>query len=323
MNDDHCCMDEDVISTSTSMDADTASGRRNFISQSAAWIAGAGIASVPGAALADDDSTDSTSESIASRAARLSKVVADEQIQALEEAEIVSPTTVPSSSAAEGGGGAPADTRSMYDFALPMQGFDTPMTDLLGRSDKGDDGAKKQPKVVLFVNIKQDDVVARKNIPELIALASKFGREGDFAVVCSPTDQGYYEPDTSQLIRLKLAQEYGYGINPATIVTDKVNLLGTGAHPFWRWIQGTGRAPDGLGRIRGNFEKFLVVDGRPVRRYSRKYEPRDIQEDIEALLNDRKLPPAGSNWREQWRAAAKEAEADTYRFQKGLNVFDQ
>ena len=131
------------------------------------------------------------------------------------------------------------------------------------------------------------------------------------------------QPDTSQLIRLKLAQEYGYGINPATIVTDKVNLLGTGAHPFWRWIQGTGRAPDGLGRIRGNFEKFLVVNGRPVRRYSRKYEPRDIQEDIEALLNDRKLPPAGSNWREQWRAAAKEAEADTYRFQKGLNVFDQ
>jgi len=120
-----------------------------------------------------------------------------------------------------------------------------------------------------------------------------------------------------------LAQEYGYGINPATIVTDKVNLLGTGSHPFWRWIQGTGRAPDGLGRIRGNFEKFLVVNGRPVRRYSRKYEPRDIQDDIEALLNDRKLPPAGSNWREQWRAAAKEAEADTYRFQKGLNVFDQ
>ena len=168
----------------------TASDRRNFLSRSgaaaaalsAAWVTGAGTA------LADDDST---SESIASRAARLSKVVAEEQKQALEEAEIVSPTTVPSSSADGGGGGAPADSRSMYDFALPMKGFDTPMTDLLGRSDKGGDA--KQPKVVLFVNIKQDDVVARKNIPELIALASKFGREGDFAVVCSPTDQGYYE----------------------------------------------------------------------------------------------------------------------------------
>jgi len=189
------CVDQDDVVSASSTCIDTEHDRRSFLSRSgaAAWIAGAGIASVPGAALADDDSTDSTSESIASRAARLSKVVADEQTQALEEAEIASPTTVPSSSSAEGGGGAPADTRSMYDFALPMQGFDTPMTDLLGRSDKGGDGAKKQPTVVLFVNIKQDDVVARKNIPELIALASKFGREGDFAVVCSPTDQGYYE----------------------------------------------------------------------------------------------------------------------------------
>ena len=196
MNDDHCCVDQDGVSTS-SMYIDTEHDRRSFLSAcrsgaaaasalSTAWITGAG------AALADDDEA-AAGESIASRAARLSKVVVEEQTQALEEAEIASPTTVPSSPAAEGGGGAPADTRSMYDFALPMQGFDTPMTDLLGRSDQGDDGAKKQPKVVLFVNIKQDDVVARKNIPELIALASKFGREGDFAVVCSPTDQGYYE----------------------------------------------------------------------------------------------------------------------------------
>lgn len=77
----------------------------------------------------------------------------------------------------------------------------------------------------------------------------RFGRNGDFAVVCSPTDQGYYEPDTSALIRLKLASEYGYGINPATVVTDKVNLLGTGAHPFWRYVEGSCRAPSGLGRI--------------------------------------------------------------------------
>ena len=68
-------------------------------------------------------------------------------------------------------------------------------------------------------------------------------------VVCCPTDQGYFEPDTSTLIRLKLASEYGYGINPASVVTDKVNLLGTGAHPFWRWLEGTCRTPAGLGRV--------------------------------------------------------------------------
>jgi len=286
--------------------------RRTFLNSGAAALLS--MASFSQSAVADDGSS---VESIASRAARLTKTVEDEQRNALEEAELASPTTVQPSTSPN------ADSRTIYDFDLPVNGLRNTMTELVGRKDKGSSSDVKQPRVVLFVNIKQDDVVARKNIPELIALASRFGRDGDFAVVCSPTDQGYYEPDTSQLLRLKLAQEYGYGINPATIVTDKVNLLGTGAHPFWRWIQGTARAPDGLGRIRGNFEKFLVVDGRPVRRYPRKYEPKDIQDDIEALLNGRSLPPAGSNWREQWRSAAKEAEADTYRFQKGLNVFDQ
>lgn len=144
-------------------------------------------------------------------------------------------------------------------------------------------------------------------------------------VILSPSDQGYYEPDTSQLIRLKLASEYGYGINPATVLTDKVNFLGTGAHPFWRWLQKNCRNPQGIGRIEGNFEKFLV-DGRtglPLRRYPRKYKPLDIKNDIEAIIAGRPLPPAGANYNEQWRSSSVEAERDTYRFQKGLNYFDQ
>lgn len=76
----------------------------------------------------------------------------------------------------------------------------------------------------------------------------RYGPSG-FAVLCIPTDQGYYEPDTSTLIRLKLRAEYGYGINPATALTDKINLLGTGAHPFMRWIQNNCRTPAGLGKI--------------------------------------------------------------------------
>jgi hypothetical protein len=138
-------------------------------------------------------------------------------------------------------------------------------------------------------------------------------------------DQGYYEPDTSTLIRLKLASEYGFGINPATSVTDKVNLLGTGAHPFMRWLQGTCRTPAGLGRIEGNFEKFLLdgLTGLPLRRYPRRYSPLNIADDIEAVIAGRPLPPAKANYLEEWRTAAAEAERDTYRFQKGVNVFDQ
>ena len=43
------------------------------------------------------------------------------------------------------------------------------------------------------------------------------------------TDQGYYEPDTSSLPRLKVEQEYGYDSGMGEILTDKVNLLGSGA----------------------------------------------------------------------------------------------
>lgn len=51
--------------------------------------------------------------------------------------------------------------------------------------------------------------------------------------------------------------------------------------------------------------------------------PLDIKDDLEAVLAGRPLPPAGANWLEEWRGAAVEAERDTYRFEKGLNVFDQ
>jgi glutathione peroxidase-family protein len=214
------------------------------------------------------------------------------------------------------------DTRTAFDFDLPMSGEPVPFKEIVRQSY--DEAGRSNVKAILVVNMKEDDPVARKDIPEFISLASKYGRGGEFAVVMSPTDQGYYEPDTSQLIRLKLASEYGYGINPATVLTDKVNLLGKTAHPFWRWLQKNCRTPAGLGRIEGNFEKFLI-DGRtgmPLRRYPRKYMPLDIKNDIEAILGGRPLPPAGANYLEQWRSAAVEAERDTYRFQKGLNYYD-
>jgi hypothetical protein len=84
-------------------------------------------------------------------------------------------------------------------------------------------------------------------------------------------------------------------------------------------------AKNGLGRIQGNFEKFLI-DGRtglPVRRYPRKYRPLNMMEDIEAVIAGRPLPPAQAGYLEEWRMATADAERDTYRFEKGLNVFDQ
>ena len=228
--------------------------------------------------------------------------------------------------------------QTIYDFSLPIAGTPTPLADIIRQEfsskkvtipSKNETVDYKDVKVkaIIVVNIKQDDPVARKAIPELIALAAKYGRGSNYelAIIACPTDQGYYEPDTSQLLKLKLASEYGYGINPSTVVTDKVNLLGTGAVPVWRWLQNVCRTPSGLGRIQGNFEKFLV-DGRsglPVRRYPRKYRPLNMMEDIEAVIANKPLPPAQAGYLEEWRMAIADSERDTYRFEKGLNVFDQ
>ncbi|KAL3821870.1 hypothetical protein ACHAXA_002862 [Cyclostephanos tholiformis] len=325
---------------------DSSGSRRAFLATtatSAVVYAGKAILSLPANASEGDGETTTTTttseafESIAARAARVSREVDEAEVarQAEEESSIQRRREISQK--------LKDDPRSIYDFTLPVNGKAREVAELLGQtfgggnsfdgwSDGGEgetvlEGGKvgTRVKAILVVNMKQDDPIARKNIPELIELSSKFGKNGEFAVIMSPTDQGYYEPDTSALLRLKLEQEYGYGNTPGTILTDKVNLLGTGALPFWRWLEGSCRTPAGLGKIQANFEKFLVdgTTGRPLRRYPRKYQPYDISDDIASLIHGEPLPPAGSNFKEEWRNAAKEAENDTYRFQKGLNYFDQ
>jgi glutathione peroxidase-family protein len=280
--------------------------RRDFLASLTSLVPTAFVL-FPGVGRAEEEASDDDFASLAARATRISKQVDVDATSAV----LKSPRG--------------SNEMSAYDFSLPVEGAVVPFRELIGQEFSADDGAKV--KAIVVVNIKQDDPVARRTIPELIALATKYGRgsTGSLAIVACPTDQGYYEPDTSVLIRLKLASEYGYGINPSTIITDKVNLLGTGSHPFWRWLQGNCRTPSGLGRIEGNFEKFLI-DGRtgqPLRRYPRKYHPLNMADDIEAVIAGRTLPPARANWQEEWRSAAVEAERDTYRFEKGLNYFDQ
>ena len=61
--------------------------------------------------------------------------------------------------------------KTMYDFSLPIEGKAVPMKDILRQSF---DGENAKVKAVLVVNIKQDDPVARKDIPELISLVTKY-----------------------------------------------------------------------------------------------------------------------------------------------------
>lgn len=64
------------------------------------------------------------------------------------------------------------DNRTAYDFSIPIQGEDVPFKDIVHQEYDSEGIAKL--KAILVVNMKEDDPVARKDIPEFIALAAKY-----------------------------------------------------------------------------------------------------------------------------------------------------
>ena len=102
-------------------------------------------------AVADDDEEE-TFASIAKRAASLSSDIAER-----------SPVVVVSKT---------GDNRTAYDFSVPMYGEDVPFRKIVRQEYDGEGIAKL--KAILVVNMKEDNPVARKDIPEFIALAAKY-----------------------------------------------------------------------------------------------------------------------------------------------------
>lgn len=91
-----------------------------------------------------------TFESIAARAAQLSSTVGES-----------TPVAVPKSD----------DPRTAYDFNLPVAGQTVEFKDVVRQTY--DEEGRAKVKAFLVVNMKEDDPVARKDIPEFISLAAK------------------------------------------------------------------------------------------------------------------------------------------------------
>ena len=71
-------------------------------------------------------------------------------------------------------------------------------------------------------------------------------------------------------------------------VFAKVDVNGDNAHPLFAWLKS---AQHGLlvDAIKWNFTKFLVVNGKPVKRYGPLEAPMSIEDDIvEALVESAK-----------------------------------
>eukprot|EP00965_Chrysotila_dentata_P123817 4092655-Pleurochrysis_carterae.AAC.4 len=133
---------------------------------------------------------------------------------------------------------------------------------------------------------------------------------------------GWFEAEDSNTLRLKFKSVYDFGQYPTAVVFDKADLLGGNALPLYSWMTKSLVNPWGLERVTLNYEKFLLdADGRPVRRYPRKYPPQNIQTDVEMLLAGKPLPPMTPALEQAWQEAKREAVKSEYAFRAGLNYY--
>mgnify|MGYP001971726604 CR=1 FL=1 len=93
-------------------------------------------------------------------------------------------------------------------------------------------------------------------MPGLEDLVSKYAAEG-LHVLAFPTDQGWFEADDSNTLRIKFKQVYNFGQYPSAVLFDKADLLGTNALPIYRWL--TTSMPNPWGAERIVFKVYVVI----------------------------------------------------------------
>jgi glutathione peroxidase len=115
----------------------------------------------------------------------------------------------------------------------------------------------------------------------LEALWRKHQAEG-FAVLGFPCDQfGHQEPGDADEIKNFCSLSYDVSFP----MFSKIEVNGTGAHPFFQWLKKEKSGLLGIGAIKWNFTKFLIGrDGSVLKRYAPTDKPEDIEADIVKAL---------------------------------------
>jgi glutathione peroxidase len=137
----------------------------------------------------------------------------------------------------------------------------------------------------------RDDVVLVVNVASRCGLTPQYAQLEElqrryagrgFTVVGFPSNQFLQELATDDKVAEFCSATYGVTFP----VLARVKVNGRRAHPLYKELKKTADADGHSGRIRWNFEKFLVLPGGEVRRFAPKVEPDDpaIVEVIEAHL---------------------------------------
>lgn len=157
---------------------------------------------------------------------------------------------------------------NFYSFSVKASnGTVLPLSDLKGR-------------VVLIVNVASQCgfTPQYKGLEELY---EQFKDQG-FTVLAFPCNQfGTQEPGTDQEIQSFC--ELNFGVKFPLMA--KIDVNGPEADPLFTWLKKAAPGILGSELIKWNFTKFLVGrDGKVLKRYAPKDEPKDIVEDIKRVL---------------------------------------
>ena len=197
---------------------------------------------------------------------------------------------------------------SAFDFDVPFRGEPRDINPFLGRAN-------------IIVNVKFDDPQTLDQMPALTSLVSRYASSG-LHVLAFPTDQGWFEAEDSNSVRLKFKSVYDFGQFPAAVVFDKSDLLGANALPLYAWLTAKLNNPWGVTRLVFNYEKFLVdASGQPLRRYPRRFPVALMEADVRAVLAGLELPPPSAQLTQAWEDAKREAIKSEYSFKPGLNYY--
>jgi glutathione peroxidase len=120
---------------------------------------------------------------------------------------------------------------------------------------------------------------------QLNELYSKYSARG-LAVLAFPCDQFHQEPWPDAEIKAFVQKEFSVGFD----MFAKVDVNGAEAHPVFQALAQA--MPQALvdGKIKGNFNKFLVdARGVAVKHYPKKTAPAEAEADLLALLREAPL----------------------------------
>ncbi|MCU1575115.1 MAG: glutathione peroxidase [Micrococcaceae bacterium] len=139
--------------------------------------------------------------------------------------------------------------------------------------------------ILLIVNVASRCGLAPQ-CAKLEALQRLYGDRG-FTVLAFPSNQFLQELSTNKAIRDFCTSTYGVTFP----VFDRIRVNGRHEHPLYKELKKV-KDPEGkAGRVRWNFEKFLILPSGDVRRFRPQTEPDDpvIVALIEANLPGGKL----------------------------------